>query len=152
MLHLVHHSARFKKTWRMCWWLCGKIWHNAGGRLKAADFWCVKIASSQRCIGWSDWVVRILGNTKNISANFIVFACLSASPIPNTNHKLYGFSSLLGNIVTPNVYFSLCAIFLCPSKVQYNVLSVLREAPKFFQSDFLTECHLVFSVSVSSML
>ena len=80
----------------------------------------------------------------------MVFAYLSVSSLPNTNHTPYGSSSLLGNFVTPNIYFSLCVIFLCPSKVQHSLKYVLRQVPTFFQSKIFTECHLLFYVSVSS--
>jgi hypothetical protein len=82
---------------------------------------------------------------KNVSHNFSVFVYLSACPLPNTNHTPYGSSSLMGNFVTPNVYFFLCVIFLCPSKVQYSLLSVLRQAPWFLRSEFFTECHILFN-------
>ena len=150
-IRYVYHNARYKKR-KVC----------VDGSVEKCDImlgppesiWCVTCEKSLQPTAHR--MERLgsqnSGNTKNVSYNFRLFAYLSASPLPNTNHTPYISSSLPGNFVTPNVYFSLCVIFLCHSKVQYSLQSALRQVPSFFQSEFFTECHLVFSVSISIIL
>ena len=59
-----------------------------GVRQKSSEVGYEKAVFSQRCLGWSYWVDGILKNTKTVPYNFMFFAYLSASPLPNTDHRL----------------------------------------------------------------